>query len=129
LKKIVSILALVLVAALAWACKSEFGAKRVSPAIGVLAGGEPVEILGSGFDPSMGITVYFGTVKSDNVVVRGSDKLTVTTPSSPEPKAVDVRITTDDGKELLMRNAFTYVEKASMDIRDLGKRRSIRDKD
>ncbi|MDJ0762447.1 MAG: IPT/TIG domain-containing protein [Myxococcota bacterium] len=109
-------------------CDEEFGIKDVSPAVGVLGGGEPVTIRGSGFNPNLGLTVYFGNQKADNVVVSSVNKLTVTTPSSPKPTVVDVRVATDDGKEYLIRRGFRYIEKAAMDIRDLGKRRSQRDK-
>jgi hypothetical protein len=77
----------------------------------------------------MGITVYFGSTKADNVVVRDSGKLTVTSPSNEEPGKVDVRIITDDGKEFVLREAFQYVRKGAMDIRDLGQRKSLRDKE
>lgn len=129
MRSIVTVIGLALLLLLVSACEQEFGVRRVSPAIGVLAGGEPVEILGTGFKPGMGIAVYFGNTKADNVVVRGSEKLTVTTPASEEPVAVDVRVTTDDGKEFLMKNAFRYVTKSNMDIRDLGQRRSVRDQE
>ena len=109
-------------------CNKDFGIRDVSPEVGVLAGGEPVEILGSGFDPNIGFSVYFGAEKAENVVVSSSNKLTVTTPSSAEAKSVDVRIATDDGKEYLLKDAFRYVAKSGMDIRDLGTRKSLRDK-
>ena len=128
MSKTITIMGLALLVALVCGgCEQELGVKKVSPAVGVLAGGEPVDILGSGFQPGMGITVYFGTTKASNVVVRGSDKITVTTPSSSEPKAVDVRVATDNGKEFLLREAFRYVTKSNMDIRDLGQRKSLRD--
>ena len=39
-----------------------------------------------------------------------------------------LRIATDDGKEFLIKRGFRYIEKSAMDIRDLGKRRSKREK-
>jgi hypothetical protein len=109
-------------------CKEEFAIRDISPATGVLGGGEPVEILGSGFSPNLGLSVYFGNEKAPNVVVSSENKMIVHTPSSREPTTVDVRIATDDGKEYLLRRAFRYIEKQSMDIRDLGTRKSLRDK-
>lgn len=108
-------------------CEEGFAIKAVSPATGVLGGGEPVEIQGRGFNPNMGTTVYFGTSRAGSVVVR-PDKLIVTTPSVDEPTVVDVRIATDDGKEFLLKDAFRYVPKSSMDIRDLGERKSMRNR-
>lgn len=124
-KVLTAILALALAAVCG--CEKEFGVQRVSPAVGVIAGGEPVEILGSGFQAGMGITVYFGTQKADKVVVKGKDRLTVNTPGAGEAKVVDVRVITDDGREFVLRDAFRYVTKSSMDIRDLGQRKSMRE--
>ena len=120
------VLALAL-AAVSGGCEQEFSVRRVSPAVGVVGGGEPVNILGSGFQPGMGITIYFGTNRVEKVVIRGKDKITVNTPSASEPRMVDVRLVTDDGREFVMRDAFRYVTKSSMDIRDLGQRKSMRE--
>lgn len=116
----------VLLAGLSLGCEEKLGVKDVSPAVGVLGGGEPVNINGSGFTSGMGVTVYFGNQKADNVVVSGSKQLTVSTPSSTEEKVVDVRIVLDSGEEFLMKEAFRYVAKGAIDIRDLGKRKSMR---
>jgi hypothetical protein len=94
----------------------------------MLAGGEQVVISGTGFDPQMGVAVYFGNRQADNVVVTSKDRLIVTTPSSPTAESVDIRVALDDGSEYLIKQGFRYVEKASMDIRDLGKRTSRRNK-
>jgi hypothetical protein len=121
------IVALALLAAVCGGCEQEFSVKKVSPAVGVIGGGEPVDILGTGFQPGMGITIYFGTTRADKVVVRGSEKITVNTPGANETKVVDVRVVTDDGKEFVLRDAFRYITKSSMDIRDLGQRKSLRE--
>lgn len=122
---------LLVLAMVCMGCEKELGVKRVSPAIGVMSGGEPVEIQGSGFHTGMGISVYVGSYKADNVTIRGSDKLTITTPSAKEPGPVDIRVITDSGQEFLIAKGFTYVEKSagSMDIRELGKRKSMRKKE
>jgi hypothetical protein len=121
-------MAMALVCGIALACDSKFEIKDVSPAVGVLGGGEQVVIVGTGFDPKMGVTVFFGNRQADNVVVSSSDKLIVMTPASPIAESVDIRIALDDGSEYLIKKGFRYVEKASMDIRDLGKRTSRRNK-
>ena len=95
---------------------------------GHLAGGEQVVLSGEGFDYRMGVAVYFGNRQAGNVVVTSRDKLIVTTPSSPTEEVVDVRVALDDGNGYLIKQGFRYVEKASMDIRDLGKRTSLRNK-
>jgi hypothetical protein len=109
-------------------CKNGFSIKDVSPAVGVLAGNEPIKIRGSGFNPQTGYTVYFGADKSPHVVVSGSDSITATTPRASKPGRVDVRLLTDAGEEYLLRNAFRYIEKGDLDIRDFGARRSQREK-
>jgi hypothetical protein len=111
-------------------CEKPLGVKDVSPKTGNLAGGEPLVISGSGFQPGMGISVYVGTNKVDNVSV-ASDKLTISTPPGSKPGPVDIRIITDSGSQFLMSNVFTYVKASggAMDIRDLGSRKSMRDKD
>jgi hypothetical protein len=109
-------------------CEKQFAIKDVSPPTGVLGGGEPVNIRGAGFHSNMGISVYFGNTKSETVVVNSPEKLTVTTPSAAEAKTVDVRIMTDDGKQYIIKRGFRYIEKTGLDIRDLNKRTSRRDK-
>jgi hypothetical protein len=126
-KKIILVAILALAAQISFACKQEFGVREVSPAVGNIGGGESVTINGSGFDLSMGVSVYFGNNKADNVVVNNSEKITVTTPSSNKETQVDIRISTDDGKEYVLPKAFRYVKKSNMDLGDLGKRMSTRE--
>jgi hypothetical protein len=125
-RKIALIALVAVVACFATSCEKEFGFKKIAPPTGVMGGGEPVTISGSGFQAGMGISVYFGTDKAGNVVINSPEKMTVTTPSSFEPKTVDVRILTDTGQEYVIRRAFSYIKQSHMDIRDLGKRKSMR---
>ena len=127
MKKIILVAILALAALLTIGCKQEFGIRDVSPPVGNIGGGESVSINGSGFDSSMGIAVYFGNSKAENVVVNNSEKITVTTPSSKKVTQVDIRISTDDGKEYMLRKAFRYVRKSNMDLSDLGQRKSTRE--
>jgi hypothetical protein len=130
-KRITLVIGLIWLTLALTGCKEELGVQKISPAIGVLSGGEPVEIIGSGFHPGMGITVYMGMAKADNVAIRSSKKLTITTPGAKKPGTVDVRVETDDGHTFLIKHAFTYIEKSAgngMDIRQLGQRKSLRKK-
>jgi hypothetical protein len=127
MKKSIPIIALAVVACLVLGCEEGFSIKKVSPPIGVIGGGEPIDILGSGFNADMGISVYFGNTKVDNVVIRSTKKMTISSPGADGPGPVNVRIATDDGKEFLIKDAFTYVAKSNMDIRDLGMRKSLRE--
>lgn len=114
-------------AVLAAGCNENFSIKDVSPASGVLAGNEPIKIIGSGFDKDMGVSVYFGNAKAPNVVVTGTGEMTVTSPSADEEGVVNVRVALDNGTEYLIENAFRYIPKSGMDIRDLGQRKSLRE--
>ena len=128
MRKLAATIFVCIVGLFIFGCNEEFSIRTISPATGVLGGGEPIEILGSGFNPNQGVAVYFGNAKANNVVVNTTKKMTVSTPSVGEPQVVDIRIATDDGKEFLLRRAFRYVEKGAMDIRDLGARKSRREK-
>ncbi len=127
MKKTALIISVAVLAGLLFGCEKEFNVRKLSPPVGVIAGGEPIQILGSGFRTDMGITVYFGSNKVDSVSINGTDKLTVMSPSAQAGGKVDVLVITDNGQELRLKNAFNYVAKSNMDIRDLGKRKSLRD--
>ena len=128
MRKLAATIFVCIVGLFIFGCNEEFSIRTITPVTGVLGGGEPIEILGSGFNPNQGVAVYFGNSKANNVVVNSTKKMTVSTPSVGEPQVVDIRIATDDGKEFLLRRAFRYVEKGAMDIRDLGARKSRREK-
>lgn len=104
---------LVALAAAALGCEKDPGVESLSPATGALTGGDTVQISGGGFRQDVGIAVYFGAVRAENVVVRSSELISVSTPPAKNEGVVDLRIVTDDGKELLLKQAFTYVNKTS----------------
>jgi hypothetical protein len=124
--KLCAIILVVFVGAMALACEKDFSIRSVSPGVGTLSGGEQVEINGSGFDPQMGMSVYFGNRQADNVVISSTNKLIVMSPASSKEENVDIRVALDDGKEYLVKDGFRYIKKTNMDIRDLGKRQSKR---
>ncbi len=99
------------------ACESEeLNITRVEPRSGILGGSEPIKIHGTGFRQGMGIDVYFGNAKAPSVIVEGSNRLLVTTPPMKNTGLVDVRIVTDQGDNLIARNAFRYVESQNWDL-------------
>ena len=106
-------------AAVIWGCEKEFGAESVLPVTGILTGGETVTINGGGFRRDVGMTVYFGTFKADNVMVRSAETLVVATPPSKNEGKVDIRIITDDGRELLLKQAFQYLNKGAPEAKEL----------
>lgn len=101
---------------------------EIIPGSGLLSGGEPVKIKGSGFRSDMGIEVYFGTQKAPEVIVEGEDTLIATTPPAKKEGLVDIRVRTDDGREFLLRKAFRYVESQAWSITDIAERKKKREK-
>lgn len=106
-----------LVALVATGCESdELTISNISPGSGIVGGNEPVKIEGAGFKQGMGIDVYFGNSKSPAVVVEGTNRLLVNTPTVQAAGLVDIRIVTDQGDNLIIRNAFRYVESQNWDL-------------
>jgi hypothetical protein len=111
-------------------CEKEFGAESVLPNTGILTGGETVTISGGGFRRDIGMTVYFGTLKADNVMVRSAEAIVVSTPPAKNEGKVDIRIITDDGRELLLKQAFQYLNKAApaaKELESLDQRKNLRE--
>ena len=117
--RILRVMCVVLSVAVIWGCEKEFGAESVLPVTGILTGGETVTINGGGFRRDVGMTVYFGTFKADNVMVRSAEAIVVTTPPAKREGKVDIRIITDDGRELLLKQAFQYLNKGTPEAKEL----------
>ncbi|MBN2718999.1 MAG: IPT/TIG domain-containing protein [Deltaproteobacteria bacterium] len=131
MKKISWIIGIMLLTVALVGCEKPLAIKDVSPKTGNVAGGEPLEIIGTGFHNNMGISVYVGGNKADNVSIQGTEKLIISTPPGNEPGPVDIRITFDNGSDdFLISGGFTYVKESggAMDIRALGSRKSQREK-
>ncbi|MBN2530951.1 MAG: IPT/TIG domain-containing protein [Deltaproteobacteria bacterium] len=131
MKKISWIIGIMVLAIALFGCDKSLAVKDISPKTGNVAGGEPLEIIGTGFNNNMGISVYVGGNKADNVSIQGSEKLIISTPPGNEPGPVDVRITFDNGTDdFIISGGFTYVKESAgaMDIRELGSRKSQREK-
>jgi len=129
-RRILRVMCVVLSVAVVGGCEKEFGADSVLPVSGILTGGEAVTIGGGGFRRDVGMTVYFGTMKADNVMVRSAEAIVVTTPPSKREGKVDVRIVTDDGRELLLKQAFQYLSKGTpqaKEIESLDQRKNLRE--
>src|SRR5262249_34201244 len=93
---------------------------EVDPPNGTFSGGEEVEIRGNGFQPGRGgVTVKFGRRDATAIVVESDSKIKVQTPVGDKNTTVDVSIIFDDGKALLLKNGFHYIDttqqKAAMD--------------
>jgi hypothetical protein len=78
---------------------------RIIPNVGVQAGGEAVEINGSGF--VSGVKAAFGGIDAA-VSAAQAAKITVTTPPHPAG-TVDVIVTNPDGNLVKLTGGFTYL--------------------
>jgi len=128
LLRVICIVSLIAVVA---GCSKEYGVESIAPNTGALTGGDSVVINGGGFRQDVGISVYFGAVKAENVVVRSAEAIAVTIPPAKAEGAVDLRIVTDDGKELLLKQAFTYVNKTggteTKEVQSIDQRKDLRE--
>ena len=91
-------------------CNRGLGLKECIPAGGVMAGGETVAVVGHGFTPGSSVIVYFGSARAPRAYIEGSTKIVVTTPVYPESTLVDVRVVTEDGKEVALTKAFMFLK-------------------
>jgi hypothetical protein len=83
---------------------------RVDPAQGISAGGDHVNIFGSGFQPGKTqARIMFGKHICDQVVISSTNKISVVTPSG-DPGPVDVTIDFDNGSRYKIPIGFRYVE-------------------
>lgn len=79
--------------------------EALHPPFGPSTGGTDVEILGSGF--ADGITVTFGEIPANSVVVNDFDSLSVVTPAHPVG-VVDVTVTSCTGESTILESGFTF---------------------
>jgi hypothetical protein len=86
-------------------CESGTRIKSVEPNFGNVAGNDDVVINGNGF--KAGMVVQFGKKEARGVVIDSPTRIMVKTPAGVEGK-VDVTLTRDDGKTLVLRDGFTY---------------------
>ncbi len=126
--KKITIVLLMLLMMVSIGCNKEFGITGVAPANGVMSGNEPLTIKGTGFDPNLGLEIRIDGKKCDNVRIKSSTELVVNTPAASKPGPVDIMIIPDNSEPITIKGAFRYLESSSMDIRDLGKRQSLRTK-
>jgi hypothetical protein len=94
------------------ACSKKSGVQisGISPKRGPFLGGDPVTITGSGFSSTQGFSVYFGTNKAKNPIVRGDSEIVVSPPAGKENETVDVEIEFDDAHRMKIPKAYTYYD-------------------
>lgn len=91
-------------------CSGNDGAPWVAPEEGRQSGGERLRIEGSDFLGHGALVVYVGDRAAKQVVVESARLITVLTPQSETPGAVDVVIAFDDGTRVELPKAFTFNE-------------------
>ncbi len=91
---------------------------RVEPPQGITAGGDHINIVGSGFQPGKTqVRVMFGTHVCDQVVIASTGKIAVVTPNG-DKGPVDVTLDFDNGTRFKIPNGFRYLEaKQTGDVR------------
>ncbi len=99
--------------ALAFRYQSDVLVTSVEPASGLVAGGEPVTITGSGFSQGAPKLVFGGRAAIDPKVI-DDGTIQATTPPSDDIGLVDVHLTNDRGSAVL-KDAFLYHEPMAID--------------
>ena len=91
---------------------------RVVPPEGITAGGDQINIIGSGLQPGKTqVRVSFGGHVAEQVVISSKEKINVVTPSG-DKGPVDVILDFDNGQRFKIPGGFRYVEpKQGVDMR------------
>jgi hypothetical protein len=97
---------------------AKLGVERVEPPEGINAGGDHINIIGTGFQPGKTqARVMFGKHVCEQVVISSTNKISVVTPNG-DKGPVDVTIDFDNGSRFKIPNGFRYVEpKQTGDVR------------
>lgn len=87
------------------------GVERISPTIGLMAGGEKISLYGHGFKSHPIATIYLGNHRVFKMGVISDTEMWFNTPRTSEPDVVDVRVVMTDGTEYLLSSGFEYMRK------------------
>ncbi|MBK8480140.1 MAG: IPT/TIG domain-containing protein [Proteobacteria bacterium] len=79
--------------------------ERADPPFGSVGGNDDVLLTGSGFAGS--VSVQFHKRSAKTVIVESSERIRVKTPPGPEGR-VDVVLTDEAGRTVVLRSGFTY---------------------
>ncbi|MCA9531287.1 MAG: IPT/TIG domain-containing protein [Myxococcales bacterium] len=117
----------VVVAALVWlggcdrpAAPAQPTVRAIDPAVGPLSGRQPVQIVGRGFRPDLGYTVYFGAQRAPQVTLRNPSTLVVLTPVADHAGTVDVIVQSDDGDAWRIVDGYRYADFGGNVLEHLG---------
>ena len=98
---------------------NDMAIKSLEPGHGGLGGEQAVSIHGR-FHPEIGYTVYFGTKKSEQVLVRDTETLVAVAPRVERPGAVDITILADNGPAFRVVQGYLYEAGGGNVIENLG---------
>ena len=82
--------------------------RSVRPAVGHAAGGDVVEIWGSGFSDSGELRTYFGLLESETEVLSDT-VIRAVTPPGPAGHSVDVEVISAENGEIVMPQGFLFL--------------------
>ncbi len=69
-----------------------------------------VQVIGQGFKPEGGYSVYFGKAKAQEVTFVDANTLVTRPPTVTEPGTADVTVVSDLGPGFLVRGGFEFVD-------------------
>ena len=90
------------------------GVERISPSIGLMAGGEKVTIFGRGFQDNGLSAVYLGSHRAPRFGGISDTEAWFNTPLTSQKGAVDVRVVMQDGTEYLIPSGFEFMRRNRM---------------
>ena len=106
------------------ACDSNDGKLKVTgiePRSGDHMGGTYVIVHGQNFQKvNRAAKIYFGGVPGNVVRFSGDDEMIAVAPGGKPGDTVDVMVVFEPGGEINIPKGFTFVEKKSVDVKDLG---------
>ena len=106
------------------ACDSNDGKLKVTglePRSGDHLGGQYVIVHGQNFQKiNRNAKIYFGGIPGSVIRFSGDDEMIVMAPGGKAGDTVDVMVVFEPGGEISIPKAFTFVEKKSVDVKDLG---------
>jgi hypothetical protein len=87
---------------------------KVEPNVGILTGGEPITVRGSGFSQGNAV-LLIGDKLALSTTVLDDTQMTAITPAGQSPGPVDVHLTNDEGQTVL-EDGFSYYEYPVLDL-------------
>ena len=110
------------------ACDNNDGKLKVTalePRSGDHMGGQYVIVHGQNFQKvNRNAKIYFGGIPGNVIRFSGDDEMIVMAPGGKPGETVDVMIVFEPGGEISIPKAFTFIEKKSVEVDDLGTKKT-----